>query len=136
MGNSLKRGADPYADAEGSKVLLAPRIQGHMTASELQGVLPISFRVPIAGRVRRLEVTVRVLTAGAGAIGVDANGATLGSGIVVPTTSAAGVRFAEDFADDAADDNLVAEGDLIEVTTDGVPTAGEINFSVSIEPSP
>jgi len=134
MGNSLLRGTQPFADAELTKVLLAPRIHGHMTATELQGVLPISHRSPIAGRVRKLEIVVRVLTAGAGLVGLDANGTILGANIVIPTASPAGTLFSDTYVDDV--DNLVAVGDLLEVTTDGVPTAGELTYVITIEPSP
>lgn len=132
MPNPLKRGADPYADAEVASQL----VQGQafrFTAGDYDvASTPVYVIAPYKARVRQVRIVVRVLTAGAGLVTISANGQTLATQ-VIPTATAAAVAYNIPIADSA--NNEVAAGALITLISDGVPTAGELQGLVYLEPS-
>ena len=94
---------------------------------------------PIAGRISKLKVVITTLTAGAGALTIKtAAGTVAGGALVIPTASAVGAILELDIQDTGAlgdaTTNAIAEGGLIEVESDGVPTAGALSFFLQIEP--
>ena len=88
---------------------------------------------PAAGRIRRVRSVVNTVTAGAGALALElATVKVTGSDVVVASGAVAGEVDDSGAITDSAS-NIIAAGDDIEITGDGVPTAGEVLVQVEID---
>jgi len=132
MPNPLRRGVDPYADADAAARILAPVlgpiVMDDVTANTKHLVSPVK------GRVRSVTRVTNVVAGTAdSATTVNVNG---GATIATVTNETAGAVADVDTVDvqDTAD-NIVNEGDTIElVGAGGATTNGESNIQVVIEP--
>jgi len=130
ISSTLKRGADPYADAEAVARLCGPVVA--LDAGLNADGNPMAIASPIAGRVKNFKLVVTTTNSGAPAVvDLEVRGVSVGQ-ITVGTTEAAGTIFSVDIPDDA--DNLVAEGDLLEINSDNGGTLGEGSASFQIMP--
>lgn len=129
--NLLKRGADPYADADVTDARTG-LIPFHISATEWAAGGTKFLANPFKGRVRELVAVVVVAnSANASVLGVQVGTETLGS-VTVASAAAAGVRYQTQINDDADDFNEVDANDVIAITFDGAPSAGAVDGYVRV----
>ena len=131
ISSTLKRGADPYADAEATARLCAP-VLGPLSV-DISGANSVSFVSPIAGRLKR--VTTLITTAigtGDAVISADVDGGTANDFTLLDTLGAGDAQVNE--IPDTDDNNVVSEGSVVTLTSDGNPDAGVAEFAVIIQP--
>lgn len=138
--NLLKRGADPYADAEALAEMLEQgmhvvRIPFFINQTDLLAATPHFVISPIKGRVRKLAVVVQVDVTTGGAVTVEIGGTAV-AGLTVTVEDAPGVGTV--YTDDGvtADDteNVAKDGAIEIVTAAAFDTAGAIHGFIEVEP--
>lgn len=131
MTNLLKRGADPYADAD--------------VADSRTGIIPFEYNAtdwnaggnkylpnPFKGRIRELVVVVDVAnSANASVVSVSVGTETLGS-VTVASSAPRGTRYQALIGDDPDAFNEVDCNDVIIVNADGAPSAGAVRGYVRV----
>jgi len=126
MGNPLKRGADPYADAGETQGRILTACSG--VALVVSGANTSVHVAPVNGKLKRVTGIVTVATTVAVAlITVNIDGNDLAATFSVPVTA---INLALTFDIDIADvDNVVLEGSLITLTSNAGATAGAVFFT-------
>lgn len=127
MGNHLKRGVDPYADAAVTdrRTGQVPfSYNGTEYAAGGYKYLPNDFK----GRIRELVVVMQETAASADhVLQVIMGTETLGT-LTIAQNAAAGSKHRIAIADDADDFNQVDEGDIITILSDGGGTGSLVGF--------
>jgi len=132
MANPLQRGADPYADAELARRLLAPVVQ--VQHADLENAASVFTLAPISGRIRKLKASIVVvpdttlailtITTPLGAMVATAS---------IPIGGSVGDTVSVSFADEV--NSVVLEGDAIEIASNGAPASvGTVDLYIEIDP--
>jgi len=127
----LQRGVEPYADANETAVR-----GGHVPfvydTTRYGAGTAIKRIAPCDGFLREFVALVTTLTAGAGVLTIAINGVSVGTTVAVPDASALDTQIKTSFNADAT--LAVKKGDLISITVDATPTAGELTGWIWIDP--
>lgn len=121
--NPLKRGADPYADADMAanydQVCLGDK------SVTVSGANAASFVSPVNGRVSKIGILVTTgVTVAAAVMTIATPLGDLTFTFTIPISSAGAVQMI-DVPEEA--NNVVNQGDLVTVTSNAGPTAGAVD---------
>lgn len=89
--------------------------------------------VPIPFTLLEIRTTVLVLTSGAGVISVENGTTALDDTVTVADAAAIGVQDSVATID-ATGDHIFNMGDILTITSDGTPTAGELLIQLLVQP--
>jgi len=125
MGNPIKRGADPYADAleVQQRMLVALATKNVVVSGANAGF----FGSPVNGKLSKVVVVTTVATTAAvTVITVNIDGNDLAATFTIPITA---INLVLEFDIDEADtDNVVKNGSKITLTSNAGATAGAVDF--------
>ena len=130
--NLLKRGADPYADADvtNERTGFLKQTAALDVGAGATEILTALFK----GRVREFIVRVTTVIVGVATVTIQANGQTIGT-LVLPSDAALSSIHLGAIVDDsaAADDNFVNQLTTdLDVTVDSTATSGAIVVDVRV----